>query len=360
MQHSIVYRQAGRFAGWPANYGIWHWGDEIVLGYSVGHINPDGGFHARDKTRPFINMQSRSLDGGLTWRDEEFSGNRPDGRGLSADEHMNENLKIASLPDLDSHLQQVTTPIDFQHPHFALMCARTGLENGARSFFYYSLDKCNTWYGPFALPDFGQTGIMARTDYIIEDKHTLLMFLTANKADGQEGKIICVQTTDGGITWELVSEVGGEPTGENEFAIMSASLKLPDGRILCSIRCRNAGAPDSIDLYQSDDNAQTWERIARPVTFGYHSNPPTLNRLSDGRLVMAYGNRLEPYSMEAKISSDDGQTWSDPIILRAGAGNHDLGYPRTVVVDDETIVTTYYINDDPTAERYIEASIWKP
>ena len=27
-QHRFVYKEPGRFAGWPANGGIWHWGDE--------------------------------------------------------------------------------------------------------------------------------------------------------------------------------------------------------------------------------------------------------------------------------------------------------------------------------------------
>ena len=34
-QHRFVYKEPGRFAGWPANGGIWHWGDEI-------HLRDDG------------------------------------------------------------------------------------------------------------------------------------------------------------------------------------------------------------------------------------------------------------------------------------------------------------------------------
>jgi len=355
-----VYRKPNHFAGWPANYGIWHWNKEIIVGFSLGHIDPSGGFHARDTSRPFMNVQSRSVDGGLTWQDEDFSGKSPDGRGLSADEHMNADNKLGTLPDLDKHLQQPPTPIDFQHPDFALMCARTGLEAGAQSFFYYSHDRCKNWQGPYALPDFGQTGIMARTDYIVESKHSMLLFLTANKANGREGKVICVRTTDGGMTWSLVSNIGEEPKDERDFAIMSASYKLSDGKILCAVRCHHADQPDSIDLYQSEDNAQSWQFNSRPVMFDYHSNPPTLNRLSDGRLMITYGNRIAPYTIEAKLSSDEGQTWGDPVILRSGAGNHDLGYPRTVVLEGDTVVTVYYINDDPDGERYIEASIWKP
>ncbi|MEZ4727442.1 MAG: hypothetical protein R3E79_09940 [Caldilineaceae bacterium] len=47
MQHITIYREPGRFAGWPANYGIWHWGNEIVVGFTAGYTDPSGGFHAR-------------------------------------------------------------------------------------------------------------------------------------------------------------------------------------------------------------------------------------------------------------------------------------------------------------------------
>ena len=33
-EHVIVYRETGKFAGWPANYGMWAWGDEIVVGFT--------------------------------------------------------------------------------------------------------------------------------------------------------------------------------------------------------------------------------------------------------------------------------------------------------------------------------------
>ena len=35
-QHVMVYHQPGRFGGWPANHGIWSWGNEILVGFSAG------------------------------------------------------------------------------------------------------------------------------------------------------------------------------------------------------------------------------------------------------------------------------------------------------------------------------------
>ena len=46
MQHVTVYREPGRYAGWPANYGIWSWGDEVVVAFTAGYPRDDAGFHA--------------------------------------------------------------------------------------------------------------------------------------------------------------------------------------------------------------------------------------------------------------------------------------------------------------------------
>ena len=50
-EHVEVYREPGRFASWPANYGIWSWGNEIVLSFTLGYMDLAGGFHARDRSR---------------------------------------------------------------------------------------------------------------------------------------------------------------------------------------------------------------------------------------------------------------------------------------------------------------------
>ena len=49
-----------------------------------------------------------------------------------------------------------------------------------------------------------------------------------------------------------------------------------------------------------------------------------------------------------------------PLALREGAGNHDIGYPRSLQLDDGSIMTVYYFNDAEDGERYIAATLWKP
>ena len=212
---------------------------------------------------------------------------------------------------------------------------------------------------------FNSTGIAARTDYLIQSAHSALLFLTANKADGDEGKVICVRTTDGGQSFQLHSEIGGEPTGRGDFAIMPAGLQLASGRILCARRCREGATQLSwIDLYASDDGGRSWHFLTTPAKFaqpGHSGNPPSLAKLPDGQLALVYGNR-DHYAICARLSADDGLTWSDEIKLRAGGANGDMGYVRAVALDDGTVVAVYYINDRPDGdgERFIEATIWQP
>src|SRR5262247_685999 len=72
--HVKVFAEPGRFAGWPANHGIWSWGDEILVGFSAGtykDLGPDR--HAIDRAKPEEHLLARSRDGGRTWAVEDPS-----------------------------------------------------------------------------------------------------------------------------------------------------------------------------------------------------------------------------------------------------------------------------------------------
>jgi hypothetical protein len=242
--------------------------------------------------------------------------------------------------------------IDFTAPGFALTARMNDIHVGA-SRFYYSYDKGKSWDGPFRLPDFGQPGIAARTDYLVNGKHDLTMFLTAAKSNGREGRVIAVRTTDGGKTWSMVSYVTPEPEG-NDYAIMPSSVRMDRNTIVTAVRYRKF-----VDLFESKDNGKTWTVLSRPApeTGG---NPASLLRLKDGRLAITYGRRLKPFGIRARVSTDQGKSWGDEIELRNDGGSFDLGYTRTVQRPDGKLVTVYYYNDAADRERYIGATLWDP
>src|SRR5262245_11400351 len=82
-QHVVVWREPGRYGGWPANHGLWAWGNEILVGFSGGYMAPEpigaGGprRHPIDRTRPEQHLLARSLDGGAHWTIEHPDGLRP-------------------------------------------------------------------------------------------------------------------------------------------------------------------------------------------------------------------------------------------------------------------------------------------
>lgn len=365
-EHVVVYREAGKFAGWPANYGMWAWGDEIVVGFTQCTQLAKAGFHARTREKPAYPLQARSLDGGRTWSTIRTPAASPGGRGFSADEHMVPDLKVAKAIALG--LEPLPKPcpgnIDFTHPDFAMMCARTGLGGGTTAWFYLSTDRAHTWQGPFSLPMFGQTGIEARTDVIINGPHDAMICVTAANEKGEEGKgVLLARTTDGGQTFNLVSWVG---QSEHDELIMPSSVRLDDQTILTAIRCsvregEFEEVPTWIDLYESTDNGATFHYLKRPVpNAGSGGNPPALLKLQDGRICLTYGYRAAPFSICARLSEDGGKTWGEIITLRDDGACSDLGYTRTIQRPDGTLVTTYYFNEHVDTERYIAATLWRP
>lgn len=346
-QHRIVFQEKGRFGGWPANHGMWAWGNELVVGFEAGYFRNNkeqGREHAIDYSRPANHLLARSLDGGETWKLEEPETLKaPPGS------------KQAGVLVAPGGKEMTDSPggFDFTTPGFAFTARMASIHVGP-SRFYVTYDKGHTWQGPFKLPNFGTPGIAARTDVLIDGKHEMTAFFTAAKTNQKEGRVLCARTTDGAKTWSMVSWVCPEPPAD-DFAIMPSSVRLEGKSILTTIRHRKF-----IAAWRSDDNGANWKMVGQPVDDTGGGNPPALLKLPSGKLVLTYGFRNTPFSIRARVSSDEGKTWSKDIMLRDDGGSWDLGYTRTVARKDGALVTTYYYNTAQNAERFIGATIWKP
>lgn len=82
-------------------------------------------------------------------------------------------------------------------------------------------------------------------------------------------------------------------------------------------------------LFYSKDNGVSWQG-PRPITNNYQ-HPGHLLLLDDGRVLFTYGNRSNAdggKGVLAKLSDDQGKTWSPPIRIAHLGG--DLGYPSSV------------------------------
>ena len=348
VRHVPVYAVSGRFGGWPANHGLWSWGNEILVGFSAGYykdLGPER--HNIDRQKPEEHLLARSLDGGETWVIEDPSLHGaliPTGKALHG---------VAPSGLHEKPWRDCPGGIDFTHPDFAMTLRMTDVNVGP-SRFYYSTDRGHRWEGPFRLPMFGQSGVAARTDYLVAGPRDCLLVLTASKSGGGEGRPFCARTTDGGRTWQFVSWINENPKG---YAIMPSTVRLSDRELLTAIRCRDE-ANARIETYRSLDDGRHWKLENVPAPDLGAGNPPSMIRLKDGRVCLTYGHRAAPFGIRGRLSKDGGRTWEPEIILRDGGGGQDIGYPRTVQRPDGKVVTIYYFHDQPKGDRSIAATIW--
>jgi hypothetical protein len=353
INHVRVYYEEDRFAGWPANIGIWRWKNEILVGF-VEAPHKDRRGHKYDNSRA-RDKYARSKDGGLTWNIEDAYKHGQTG--------WRYNNRLGK--DKREEPRELKEPIDFTHPDLALTFLRQTNDIGP-SHFYYSYNRGKSWNGPFILPNMGTEGIATRTDYIIDGKHQLTAFFTVAKSNGEEGRVLCARTSDGGLSWERVAWVGPEP---EDFEIMPSSVRLSASKILTVIRKRTGDGQDKLISYVTNDNGESWKQLDDPVSnTGNGGSPPALVKLENGNLALAYAVRKSDENKSSrmciKFSSDEGTSWSDEIVLREDGATGDAGYPRMVQRQDGKLVLVYYWNNALQNEappyRYIAATIIDP
>lgn len=342
MEHGIVFHQEGRFAAWPANGAIWNWDEEILILHvdAVYHYYPNQ--HSYDRSKPVRRVLSRSLDAGKTWETVE--------------------TKAFSRTEL----QSLESPMDFSHPDFAL--------RSRNDRFWYTEDRGHTWKGPFAFPDFGlENRLTSRTDYLVDDEDTLLIFLSAKAPNVQAGlqdRAFSARTNDGGLSWEFQGWMTGYPYGVR--SVMPSTVRLRDHELLTVVR-RRIDAHDNeelgrldvnwVEAQYSNDNGRNWTKrsmVAYTDLSHHNGNPGALGRFPDGTLGVAYGFRGSPFGIRAKTSTDDGLTWSHEIILRDDALVYDLGYPKAVMLPDGRMFVCYYIATPERKNQHIAYTIWNP
>ncbi|MAT16646.1 MAG: hypothetical protein CMJ46_15405 [Planctomyces sp.] len=358
-QQVVIFGKKGEFGAWPANHGMWNWGDEILVGLSTGtHKDLGPEYHNIDREKPENHVLARSLDGGVTWTMEY-----PAEKGMLILDGLRHGIMP---PDIKEPTPvELTESLDFTHPDFCMTLRFHDIHTGF-SRFYYSYDRGKNWKGPFKLPLMGQPGIMARTDMIVNGKHDAHFLLTVSKENNREGRVICVRTKDGCLTWDFLSYVGPEPRG---FSIMPSTVRISENELFTTTRRRENESVELdsdgmkyrwIDSWRSTDNGLSWEFAGNPIDDLGEGNPPALIKLQDGRLCLTYGVRKQPFEMQAKLSSDNGKTWSEPFVLHGDGGGRDMGYPRSIQRPDGKVVTTYYFytKDDPYRKVY--ATIWDP
>ncbi len=189
-----------------------------------------------------------------------------------------------------------------------------------------SEDEGKTWSAPRKIDIFTPHGIQIMPDgnlgyigYVGYDR---------DKCGFVEGMGM-ITSTDG-KNWSAVTPVAENGYDEPGYVFVDENtilvyLRKVDGLYLC--KTTDGGATFSQPEKIMDDVANT---------------PVHILTTSKGVLVMTYGHRSAPFGLQAKLSYDKGESWSEAMVLTDDGFEWDLGYSCTVELADGTLYTVYY------------------
>ena len=171
-----------------------------------------------------------------------------------------------------------------------------------------------------------------------------------------QGRIGVCESTDDGQTWNWLAGIPTRDQDDHQQYHELHAVETNSGTIVAQIRNHNKNhALESLQT-ESHDGGKTWSVPHSIGVFGY---PSHLLKLTDGRLLMTYGHRRPPYGNQARISEDHGHTWSEPMIISGDAVGRDMGYPSTVELPENTLLSVWYevMQDSPFA--VLRQAKWK-
>jgi hypothetical protein len=171
-----------------------------------------------------------------------------------------------------------------------------------------------------------------------------------------ENRVGVCESFDDGKTWRWLATIPARPADDHRNYHELHAVEAGDGRIIVQIRNHNAKNSRETLQTESTDGGKTW---TTPHTIGVWGLPSHLLRLKDGRLLMSYGHRRRPYGNQARISSDQGRTWSEPLIISADGAGGDLGYPSTVELGDGSLLSVWYEKMKDSSSAVLRQARWR-
>ncbi len=349
MRHNVIFKRDGHYSGMP-NLAILADG-RLAAG---ARVQTHGSHEPVGDWRAFV-----SEDDGATWNETDDSTIPYNWPGTTPREKMERaeivqpngdyvcaGAKGAEYWPAERRAEAEDRGLRIrEHPPGAGLIS----VGGDKLFVARSSDKGKTWSRrEWVMPGAAQVS-GNRPPTIMEDGTILIHIYTTDVRGDSHNHIW--RSTDHGDTWRL------HPMGTHLLSVAineTAMVEVTPGTILAHQRVENI--PQYLVERWSYDGGVTWTDPLQTDIWGY---PAHLLKLRDGRILCAYGYRREPGGVRAVLSEDGGKTWNkdNTVVLREDGGystglrpdssawKSDVGYPVSVQLDDESILTAYYITE---------------
>jgi len=171
------------------------------------------------------------------------------------------------------------------------------------------------------------------------DNGKVLMPFHGDLPDGRGRATGIIRSSDDGRTWGDFSVIAAGGRAYYEANI----LMLPGGELLAM----NRTEPEPwMWQCRSTDGGYTW---SEPTNSGMQGDVGELLLLDGGNIMCAYRSQA-PHTSDtrASISRDNGQSWTDEIVLDPNGG--DRGYTSSIQFPDGRILTVNYSTKDGSTQ----------
>ena len=172
---------------------------------------------------------------------------------------------------------------------------------------------------------------------------------------GEERIGVC-ESADDGQSWRWLATIPTRPGDDHRNYHELHAVEAANGSIVVHIRNHNKNQERETLQTESSDGGKTW---SVPHAIDVWGLPSHLLRLRDGRLLMSYGHRRPPFGNQARLSTDNSRTWSEPMTISGDGIGGDLGYPSTVELADGTLLSVWYERRKESPRAVLRQARWR-
>lgn len=171
-----------------------------------------------------------------------------------------------------------------------------------------------------------------------------------------DNRVGVCESRDDGQTWKWLAPIPTRQGDQHRNYHELHAVEAESGRLIVHLRNHNPNNSRETLQSESDDGGQSW---SAPHSIGVWGLPSHLLRLRDNRLLMTYGHRRKPLGNQARISEDEGKTWSEPMLISADGISGDLGYPTTAQLADGSLLSVWYERMAGSDKAVLRQAVWE-